>query len=387
MKAILLAAVFICLAFYVQADGVVASDWSVVDVKNGPGPLPRDAMAAQVFDDGIYTFGGFIENLDPTNFRPNVFFNDVWRFNTNSKRWTLRTPTPDLAHGSPPPRAYSIAGRYGDEMIVGFGFNYTATFDVISAYNDLWAYNTVSNQWRQIRANGTAGAPMPRAETSAVVANGKIYLYGGANVQFTTLSDTWVYDFAADTWTQLTLATKPSKRYGSITVLDSANNRMIIYGGEKTQFNFTTFQLDFVYAGPDGQWAFDFDSLTWTQMVPRANIPDRNNGNGGVIYNNQLMIFGGDIGGGSTCTNVIFDQNNVKETWIYDANINIWLELCPAVSPPNLKRATTVLVGNTAYMMGGFAYDSTTCGPFIFPTDVYAFTFKGCYGGKPCDSV
>jgi len=386
MKAILLVAVFFCLALYVQADGVVASNWATVDVKNGPGPLPRDAMAAQVFDDGIYTFGGFNENLDPSNFRPNIFYSDVWRFNTNSNRWTQRNPTPDAVNGSPPPRAYSIAGRYGDEMIVGFGFNYTATFDVISAYNDLWGYNTVTNHWRQIRANGTAG-PVPRAETSVVVANGKIFMFGGATAQFSTKSDTWVYDFAADTWTQLTLTTKPSGRYGAVTILDSANNRMIIYGGEKTVFNLTTFQLDFVYAGPDGQWAFDFDSLTWSQMVPRANIPNRNNGNGGVIYNNQVMIFGGDIGGGSGCSNVIFDQNNVRETWIYDANINAWLQLCPTSSPPNLKRATTVLVGNTAYMMGGFAYDSTTCGPFIFPTDVYSFTFRGCYGGKPCDSA
>jgi len=357
--------------------------WFKVAVKSGPTPLPRDAIAAQAFDDGIYTFGGFKENLDPTNPIENVFYNDVWRFNTNSNKWSQRTALPDPTTGTfPAPRAYSIAGRYGDEFIVGFGITYRADFTGAKAYNDLWGFNTATNTWRQIRADGNTGGPGARAETNAVVHNGKIYLFGGATQFFSTKGDTWVYDFATNAWTLLTLSPAPSPRYGATTALDTDNERMIIYGGERSVF--TASGADFIFSGPDTQWAFDFNTLTWSRITPLSNIPDRNNGNGGVYVNNKFFLFGGDIGGGSACPNAFFIQNNVDETWVWDANINVWTQLCTQVTPPNLKRGVSVAVDNAVYLFGGFAFNTNTCGPFSFPTDVWRYNIRGCYGGIPC---
>jgi N-acetylneuraminic acid mutarotase len=313
-----------------------------------------------------------------------VFFNEVHRFNTNSRRWSLVTAQPDPQDGFPAPRAFSIAGRVGNEFIVGFGITYTADFSSIVAYNDLWGFNTNTNRWRMIRPNNDPNGPAPRAETSAVVYQGKLYLFGGSTAQFVSKSDTWVYNFATNTWTQLNLAVKPSARYGALFAVDTDNDRMVIYGGERTVFTQTG--VDFVFAGPDTQWAFDFHSLTWTQITPLYSIPNRNNGNGAVWFDDKLLAFGGDIGGGTPCPNAIFEQNNVNETWVYNSETNVWVQLCPEDAPPNLKRATSILVDNTVYMFGGFAYDTATCGPFIFTNDVYTYRIRGCNGGVTCQS-
>ena len=95
----------------------------------------------------------------------------------------------------------------------------------------------------------------------------------------------------------------------------------MIYGGERSVF--TPTGVDFVFAGPDTQWAFDFHSQTWTQITPLYNIPDRNNGNGAVWFADKLFAFGGDIGGGAACPNAIFKQNNVNETWVYNSETNV----------------------------------------------------------------
>lgn len=134
-------------------------------------------------------------------------------------------------------------------------------------------------------------------------------------------------------------------------------------------------------------WAFNFDSLTWQQYNPLYALSDRNNGNGAVYYNDKFLMFGGDIGAGPNCDNAFFQQNNVNETWVWDAKINVWNQLCPTVAPLNLKRATSVLVDGFVYMFGGFAFDANTCGPFIFPTNVWKYSLNGCYAGRPCNDA
>jgi len=383
MKVVLtLLAVLFCLSCVLAKK----NNWYTIDY-SGTGPLPRDAIAAHSFDDGIYTFGGFSENLDPNNPRPNIYYNDVWRFNTNSKKWQLRSPTPDPVNGMPAARAYSLAGRVGNEFIVGFGINYTADFSVITTFNDLWGFNVKNNKWRMIQATNNANGPSARAELSAKISKGKLYIFGGVTDQFTTMSDTWVYDFSSNTWTEVVTSPSPSGRYGSLNALDKDNDRVYIYGGERTEYNPSTQSLDFVFAGPDTTWYLDLNALTWTQVTPSLTLSDRNNGNGAVFVEGKLFAFGGDIGGGSNCTNVIFDQNNVRETWIYNSDLNTWNQMCPATNPPNLKRATSVLVDDTVYMFGGFAFDTLACGPFIFNTDVWAYELDNCLGGRPCASV
>lgn len=57
--------------------------------------------------------------------------------------------------------------------------------------------------------------------------------------------------------------------------------------------------------------------------MPLYQLPDRNNGNGAVFHSGLFFIFGGDIGGGQICSDVIFQQNNVNETWVWDSAINV----------------------------------------------------------------
>ncbi len=58
-------------------------------------------------------------------------------------------------------------------------------------------------------------------------ANQKIVLFGGS----VGGDETWVYDLAGNTWTNMNPATKPSARQYHAMAYDSANQRIVLFGG------------------------------------------------------------------------------------------------------------------------------------------------------------
>jgi len=385
MKAILLLAVF-CLALCVvnaQPGRFKVSDWRKLNV-NGAGPGIRDAMSVQTFDDDIYFFGGIYESLNPQAFFPNVFYNDMWKFDVQSRTWIQKFPNPDPVHGFPTPRAHALSGRNGKDFIIAFGINYTNDFSTVNTFNDIWAYNTQTNRWRMIRGNSEdADVPARRGEPTGTVYNGKIFLFGGVDGGFSTLGDFWIYDIATDVWTQQTNAVLPSARQGTDAVLDRDFGRLWMYAGERGEFSEET-GFNIVFAGPDAFWFLDLESYEWTQVHPSPNMPDRSSGNSAAWIAGKFFLFGGDIQHGNDCDNFITNQNNVNETWAYSSHSNEFNHLCPDTIPPNLKRAKMTTVANTVYMFGGFAFDSRVCSPIVFNTDIWAFTVTGAEGGPEC---
>lgn len=374
----------VCLAWAGNNKG----DWTILNTQ-GNAPGPRTTITARAFGNNIFTFGGFLENLESNSTEPNVFYNDVYRFKTSNKRWTKMDPQPDPEHGFPPPRAFAISGVDGKDMVVGFGINYTPDFSQVEVFNDLWAYSTNKNKWKLLRANNSPlPGPGPRAQSAAEMLDGKLYLYGGINGYFGSEEDTWVYDMDTDTWTEVVNAVHPSPRYGTAHALDEDYNRMWMYSGERTVFE--GYNVNFEYAQPDAFWYLDLDTLEWHEVTPHASMPDRNNGNGAVWYDGLFFLFGGDIGGGPECPNVIFRQNNLDETWIFNSHTQSFNQICTDTVPLNFKRATSVLVNKKVYMFGGLAFqvDTFPCGPFIFNDKVWAYEFdKSCEGGPMCNDL
>jgi len=369
MRVLFVLLAIVCLAAAFQNTPV--GDWVALDTHGEP-PSARDFMLSAVFADSIYSFFGFFENLDPYTFGtvPQVFYNDVFQFNLLTQTWSQLTVHEDPHHGLPTPRAFGFGGLQGVEFITGYGISYTAEFTDITTFNDMWAFNIFTNSWRQIPAP-SGPAPSARAEVTAHLYQGKIYLFGGVNADFVTLDDMWVYDIASNTWTELSPALEPTGRYGTISALDAVAGRIYMYSGEASVFSATG--VSFPYAGPDVFYYLDLHTDTWVLINPARDLPQRNNGNGAIFTNHKFFVFGGDIGGGPDCNTIVFNQNNVNQTWVYDADTTLWTQLCPATAPPNLKRATSVQVGDTWYLYGGFAYNDATCGPQIFNLDVWAY--------------
>jgi hypothetical protein len=58
----------------------------------------------------------------------------------------------------------------------------------------------------------------------------KILLYGGFDTDGRD-DETWEYDVVTDTWMQMSLSTKPSARIQHAMAYDSANNKVVLFGG------------------------------------------------------------------------------------------------------------------------------------------------------------
>jgi len=118
---------------------------------------------------------------------------------------------------------------------------------VESNYNDVWVLSNANGQggtptWTQLSPLGSL--PDPRFSHSAVYDSAKtrMIVFGGlrwnqAAQNYTTLGDLWQLSNAnglggTSTWTQLTPSgTPPSPNYLHLAAFDTANQRMIIFGG------------------------------------------------------------------------------------------------------------------------------------------------------------
>lgn len=112
----------------------------------------------------------------------------------------------------------------------------------------------------------TTGGPPPRAFHSAVYDNiaQRMILFGGAGPGL--LGDLWQLSLpdptsASPVWSPLTATgTPPSPRVGHSAVFDSPNNRMIVFGGQKTGSGASAFLNDL--------WILSLTGTpTWTQIV------------------------------------------------------------------------------------------------------------------------
>lgn len=355
--------------------------WSVVATE-GTNPAPCSTSTAVVYEQNIYTFGGYKESQDPSI--ENIWYNSVHVLNTTNHVWTLLNTS---GIDKPEERGYHASFIRGDEMIVCFGGSFTSSFFFTGLYNDIWAYNITSNEWRVINY-GSIGSNYPEPRFGASITydpeSDQLILFGGVNEYYVTLGDTWTYKFENNQWKQWKLKSNPSPRYNSETAFDPVRRVMIIYGGEVVLF--TDDYTPFFGIPSDIQWEFSIQTKKWVKVSPEPDIPDRNNGNGIVYYNGKLLMHGGDVGQGDFNCTTIYPQNIVNETWIYDIQLKTWTELCPSNQITGFKRATTISVGNKVYTYGGWSFDNSHCTGPIFNYDTWVFVIDDNIqaGGLTC---
>jgi len=117
-------------------------------------------------------------------------------------------------------------------------------------------------------------------------------LFGGENppdpmpsCSSTLSNETWEYDGATDTWTQLFPPVSPSARRGHHMVSDPATGKVLLFGGN-------------LAPGPgnlsdDETWLWDGLTKTWEQQFPANNPPAREQGFAVNTGSHVLMGFGG----------------------------------------------------------------------------------------------
>jgi N-acetylneuraminic acid mutarotase len=142
---------------------------------------------------------------------------------------------------------------------------------------ETWAYDIASNTWTEMKP---AKSPYDKAVLDLVYdsESDRVILFGGNWGE----RDTWAYDYNTNSWTEM--AAGPGEHLGYRMAYDIESDRCILFGGMGfvglSHFNDT--------------WAYDFNSDTWTEMQPSTNPSARNFH--AMAYDAQadrVILFGG----------------------------------------------------------------------------------------------
>lgn len=169
-------------------------------------------------------------------------FNDYWLLDDANSSGGTPSWVQEAPSGTPPPARRNFVAQYdsSSNTLVVFGGSNCA-----SGYlSDVWVLSNANGgpgtpTWSQLSPAGTA--PTARENASAIYdsTNHVLTLFAG-DAGGSGLSDVWSLSNAngeggTPTWTHITpTGTAPSARTGQVSVYDSVNNRMIMYGGVTT---------------------------------------------------------------------------------------------------------------------------------------------------------
>lgn len=241
---------------------------------------------------------------------------------------------PTLTLGSPTP-------RYGHDMVLDTARNRVVMFGgygaggAINQTHELVQLPPFSQQWNLIATTGT-----PPARNAHRLAydqrRQRTVLFGGSDASGTFLGDTWEYDGATSTWTQVFPAVSPPRRWNHVMEYDPGRGVVVMTGGYGNPQcgNFCASHLNDVW---------EYDGVTWRQRTTGATLPSGREGAGSAYDAAQQRIV--MQGGGSS--------TYPTETWSYDAPVDRQGQGM-AVNPFPLRCTRYPVAGQTT----GFTFSS-----------------------------
>jgi hypothetical protein len=210
--------------------------------------------------------------------------------------------------------------------VVFGGFNFVGGWHSLG---DTWTYSFTDNSWSQLTLTTR---PSARSNHAMVYCNetNEIILYGGDVV-----TDTWSFDCETQTWSQVVTATNPGVHHSLALAYDPQENVVILFGG---------FDGDGMVT--DDVWEFDCDTREWTELFPITTPLARY----GLVMVYDESIDQIVMTAGNTAS-----QGHQDDTWTYNTSANTWTELTPVGTPDELKWPTMTYdsVNQKCILFGG----------------------------------
>lgn len=259
----------------------------------GHGPMAYDVQSDRiVLFLGVVGPSGSVAESTPGG--------ETWAYDFNTNTWTDLEPT-DAPFGII--GAQMVYDTESDRIVLFGGLDADVfETEVVTFYNDTWAYDFDTNTWTKMEP-----AVSPRAQNFHTMA----YDHGSDRViLFGNFEDTWAYDYNTDTWEELDPGETPSARLYCDQVYDPGSEQMILFGGERVSSE-----------SPLGDtWAYHFKTNTWTELEPGQSPSQR--ARHAMVYSSKadrIVLFGGGRSG----------YQYTDETWIYDPKANTWTDVTP----------------------------------------------------------
>jgi N-acetylneuraminic acid mutarotase len=259
-------------------------------------PVSKDQPSAAVQVPAVF---------DPPTSKVITFNGTTWGYDVTANTWKALSPKGKLK-----------PARMGASMVLDAASGKVILFggtDMHTWYDETWSYDPSANTWINLKPAGVVPTGRSDAGMAYDPTSGKIILFGGVDGDFNCLDDTWSYDAVANTWTKLTATgTAPSARSGLGIAYDPHSMKIILFGGIDSQF-----------VCYNDTWAYDPAAGTWTQLTPVGNSPMAR-GRSSLVYDaaiDKMVLFGGatvqadSTGGFGT-------QVYLNDTWIYGVNLD-----------------------------------------------------------------
>jgi len=198
---------------------------------SGPASHLGCRIAYDAESDRIILFGGYDYSND-------TFFNDTWVYDYNSDTWTEMAPST-----SPSPRnLFAMAYDAESDRVLVWGQDRPEP-DATS----MWAYDYNSNTWKEMISNEGPTRNIRLSMAYDVKAD-RIILQSDA--------DTWAYDYDTNQWMNLAPAQTIGMRSKYDMVYSTAADRIILFGGSKSSSTFN-----------DETWIYNFEANMWTDVT------------------------------------------------------------------------------------------------------------------------
>lgn len=202
------------------AASTVASDTLIYDPASNSWssgaamPQPRVLMAAGYWNGKIYLVGGAASLASPS------IMDTTWEYDPLANTWTSRTPRPSAGSG------FGFGVIAGHLYLAG-GYDPGAGRFTTSTYD----YDIAADKWT-VRAN----LPAAINYVGSAVLGSRLYIFGGIDNGTTEQSQTFVYDPAADIWSQGPAMTEARMMPAAASV----GNTILVLGGSLSSILLTS---------------------------------------------------------------------------------------------------------------------------------------------------
>jgi N-acetylneuraminic acid mutarotase len=302
-------------------------------IQGAPFPDPSEELLGAAANGKLYVFCGLAPGWKPKAL--------VFEYDPASNQWTkkraMRLPSHHVAFASVSNKIYAFGGFTLPE----------AGPPGWTPINNAWEYDPAVDEWKEL-------APMPtrRGAASAAVANGKIYVTGGANIlpgvsengihparPHNVLASVEEYDPAANTWRVVRSILLARNHH----VAAGIGDRVYVIGGRvgSAFISGTSNNVDLVEM-------YDPANDLW---MPRARMPTPRSALAGAVYANRVVVAGGE--GQDQRLLAAF-----KAVEAYDSALNRW-EVLPSM-PRQRHGLAAGVIGNRFYAVSGDAQSASS---------------------------
>jgi N-acetylneuraminic acid mutarotase len=300
----------------------VANPW----FQGVPFPEPSQEVVGATAHNKLYVFAGLAPGWRPKSL--------VFEYDPAANQWVKKKPQPLASH-------HAAFASFNNRIYAFGGFTFPdAGHATWVPNNTAWEYDPATDQWKEL-------APMPtrRGAAAAAVANGKIYVSGGAATLPDTsesglhptqphgvLSTVEEYDPATNSWRARRSLLLARNHHESAGVGDKI---YVIGGRVGSAFIPQSNNVDLVEM-------YDPATDMWSH---RARMPTARSGTGVGVYNGKIIVAGGE----SQDNNLLATYKSVEA---YDPAVNRW-QILPPMRQPRHGLAVGV-IGNRLYAVSGY---------------------------------